>query len=79
MRVKGCYYAPGLPNSIVLVKPDGTVWRANDTPFRVLREDELTRLQVYELPAYQRALCTPDNEIFQFSYFQYGLEKEAAE
>ena len=75
MKVTGYYYVPGLPNSIVLVKPDGTVWRANDTPFRVLREDELKRLPGYELPAYKRNVFVPDNEIFEFAYFQYGLEK----
>lgn len=63
MKVKGAYYAPALPSSVVVVLPDDTVWMTNDAPFRILQEKELTRLPAYETPAYKRTLFTPDNEI----------------
>lgn len=75
MLVKGAYYAKQLPYSVVLVMPDDTVWSANDAPFRVLKKEELRRLPAYENAAHRRNLMTDDNEIFEFAYVQYGLEK----
>ena len=75
MKVKGAYYVPNLPNSVVIVLPDDTVWAVNTAPFRIIKEDEMSRLPAYEIPAYRKNVLTQENEVFEFCYFQYGLEK----
>lgn len=75
MKVKGAYYVPALPKSVVLVLPDDTVWAINDAPFRAVKEKELKHLPGYEIPALRRNVQKKENEIFAFAYSQYGLEK----
>ena len=79
MNVKFAGYADALPNSVVLILPDDTVWAANDAPFRKLQMSDLQRLRGYESPAYRRLLMNADHEVFPFVYYQYGLEKDGIE
>lgn len=79
MNVKGAYYVPSLPSSVVIVLQDDTVWGADSAPFRILSEADLSRLPGYEAPALREGLLKSDYEIFPFNYFQYGLEKYGVE
>lgn len=73
--LKACYH-PSLPNSMILIFPDHTVWRVKSgLEFRTLAESDLARLPAYESPAMLKMLLEGDYEIFPFVYFQYGLEK----
>ena len=44
-----------------------------------LKESDLTRLHAFDNAAYRKAALKPEDEIFPFCYFQYGLEKAGVE
>ena len=77
MRVK-CAYYPKTIDALVIEMEDGSVYSAT-LGFRPLKESDLTRLHAFDNAAYRKAALKPEDEIFPFCYFQYGLEKAGVE
>ena len=77
MNVKKACYLKEIPDTLVLVLPDNTVWKVKGgLGFRQITEKDLSRLPGYETPAMLRMILEQDNEVFPFCYFQYDLEKD---
>lgn len=78
MNVKKACYVKGIPDTLILILPNCTVWKVNGgLGFRQIAESDLSRLPGYETPAMLRIILEDqENEVFPFCYFQYGLEKD---
>ena len=74
MKIKAAYYLKRFPTKIAIQTTDGSIKLADLTPFRIIREDELTPALEYDISSTWKN--TAKDPIPDYILRLYGLEVE---